>query len=281
METWMTNLPDAVRVCSLLVLGAALTIAPAAAAQAQTSATPPQPNTVTELTSAPAPGQHAISLTAAAQLKDGRTEARGIAVDGWAAYTSRRNQMWRFDVALARNETKSSPTAQRQVIEDNHELSLTFTHPLRGRLDLLTRGVWKRDAPLKLDHRVLGVAGLAVHAMKTRAAQLTIAPVLAAGRQRSQLAHARTAILDIGLLQTLTWHLSPTFALQNAFDIFRDIDNGGDRSAALDLSGTATIAKHVGLKVTYKYTHDTIHPPSVSASQKELGAGVTVTFRGK
>lgn len=277
----MISLRPAAGVCPLLVLGAALGIAPPAAAQAQGSATPPQPNTVAELTAAPPPGHHAISLTAAAQIKDGRTETRGIALDGWAAYTSHRNQMWRFDAALARNEIRASPTARRQVIEDNHEFSLTFTHPLRSRLDLLTRGVWKRDAPLNLDRRVLGLAGLSLHALKTRAAQLTIAPVVAAGRQRSKLAHARKAILDVGLLQTLTWHLSPTFALQNSFDIFRDIDNGNDRSAALDISGTATIAKHVGLQVRYDYTHDTIHPASVSASQQQLGAGVTVTFRGK
>lgn len=262
----------------MLVIGAAL------AAPSHASAQTPVPDpaaTIDLLTSAPAAGEHAISLTIGGQLKDGRTETLGLSADGWYAYTTHRRQSLRFDIDLSRAEFRPAPGASRLVVEDNHQAALTFMHPVHERVELLARGFWRRDKPLALSYRTLAMGGVALTALRTKSAQLVIAPVLAAGRQKSSLPEARDGIVDIGVLQTLHWRVTPTFAVQNSFDLFRDVDNGDDRSAAFEVSGTAMIAKHVGVKVSYTYTHDTVRPPSTSATQQEVDAGVTITFRGK
>jgi hypothetical protein len=264
--------------CAAFVLSAAL--ASPLPALAQAPAGDPAA-TIDVLTSAPAPGQHAVSLTVGTQIKDGRTETLGLSLDGWIAYTTHRRQSLRFEADLSRAEFRPAPGAPRLVVEDNHQLAATFTHPLKDRIELLARGFWRRDAPLALNHRLLAMGGVAVHPIRTRAAQLVVAPVVAAGRQDSGLPEARDGIVDLGVLQSLTWRVTPTFALQQSFDIFRDVDNNADRSAEFEVGGTAMIAKHVGVKLSYSYKHDTIRPPSTSATQQDLSAGVTVTFRGK
>ncbi|MDQ3071242.1 MAG: DUF481 domain-containing protein [Acidobacteriota bacterium] len=275
----MTDPAFAIRArwCAALVIGAALATPPLASAQTPV----PGAATIDLLTAAPAVGEHAVSLTVGAQVKDGRTETLGVSVDGWYAYTTHRRQSVRFDIDLSRADFRPAAGAPRIVVEDNHQAALTFMHPLNNRVELLARGFWRRDKPLALSYRVLGMGGVAFNAVRTRSAQLVIAPVVAAGRQKSALPGARDGIVDLGVLQTLHWRVTPTFALQNSFDFFRDVDNSADRSAAFEISGTAMIAKHVGVKVSYSHTHDTIRPPSTSATQQEVDAGVTITFRGK
>lgn len=232
------------------------------------------------LASAPAAGTSAASLTFGLQIQDGRTETRGFSAAGTWARASQARSVVRLDASLKRASYRSSPSAERVTIEDTQTLMASLVHPVTGPLSFLSTASWRRDAPVKLDYRVMLQAGLGYSIHRDKKILFTIGPVVGVGQQDNALSDGGDRILNVGGIQSLSWHVTPTFGIENTFAAYRDVDNADDHSIDASLSATARIARRIGMKLSYTYLKEGIHPPFVSAVQKEFEAGVTITLLG-
>ncbi len=263
----------------LAILPIALLALPTGSLMAQ--ATDEEPTSAANmLASAPAPGTTTASITIGAQIKDGRTETQGYSLDAIWAHSTEGRTLIRFDGHFTRAEFRPAPGADRIKVDDGHLFSVTAVKPLTNSLALTAVGSWKRDVPLQLDHRVMAQAGVALNLHRGRTLLFTVGPTVGVGTQNNVQSTSSQGIFNLGGIQSLSWQVTPTFGLENTFSAYQDLDNSDDHSVAFTLSGTAMVAKHVGLKVSYKLTDEGIHPDDADARQQELQVGVTITLAG-
>jgi hypothetical protein len=221
-----------------------------------------------------------VSITFGVQLQDGRTATRGYSLNGIAAYKTRRNQLWRFDTEVAHARYRPGPGAPHLTVENNGLMSLTFIHGITRYAGLMMMGDWKRDTILGVNYRVRGVTGIGLELVQTPRANLMVGPGIAAGRQESVLPNAPTGLIDAGVIQSFSWHPSKTSTVEQYLGGYKDVRHDKDYSLTFNASVMARAARHLGLKIYYKYSREGVFPAETGPTQREFGAGVTYTFPG-
>ena len=240
--------------------------------EASTDPTPAQ-----QLADAPAPGAWSVASTLGFQIKDGRTDTRGYNVDLIVAHSTSGRTLLRFDGELSRAEYRP-PGGSYLTVDDREYASFTLIRSLKDRLGLMTVGSWQRDSPVGLGHRVMARVGPYIQLINTPRVQLMIAPLIGGGQQNNHRSGSSDGMFNLGGIQSLTWHPTNTFTVQTYFQAHQDLDEGDDYATAFNVSGTAMIASHLGLKIYYKFSAEGIHPDDRDNEQHEVGAGLSITF---
>lgn len=264
---------------SLIVTIVTLSVTGLAAAQTPgASESSTGPSLAQDLASAPRPGESGIEATIGGQLQTGRTETKGLAVNGIFAHTTTKRSLWRVDVET--NYAWYRPTADSPsyVAEDNQQANVIYMHPLKPRVWVLGLGSWRRDTILGLNYRVAAEGGIGVEAIATKRATLFLGGGFAAGKEDRSHTEEGSSVADVAFLQTLNIRLTGLLGFEEWFKGHIDTTNADDGNYTLNLSLTAKVAKHAGLKIYYKRQYDALHPSSQSATQSQLGGGVQITF---
>lgn len=261
---------------ALLLLCTLVVPAPAAA-----QTTDPAGTLAQEMASAPKPGESTITVTIGGQIQEGRTETAGLTATGLVAHTTKRDQILRFEVDTAYGRYRAAPGTPSFVVENNQRVSLTAMQPLheRKRVYLFGMGGWRRDTMLGLEYRAWVEAGAGVSAIVHPKVNAFIGASLSVGRQSRTFTSLGESVVDPGLLQTLTVHLTNLLSFQQSFvGHINSTDAGDDNSYTLNASLMARVSKHVGMKIYYSRQHDTLRPASTPATQSQIGAGVQIGF---
>lgn len=177
-----------------------------------------------QLASAPAPGGYEASATLGFQFKAGRTETRDYSIDALIAYRTQHGMLLRLDAEFTREEFRPAPDAELLTVENGFEASLTTLQPISDWLLITGVGSWRRDAPLDLDHRVMGQAGLAFQVASPRV-EFMVGPLVGAGSQNNASSATSDGIVNLGGIQALTWHVTQTFVIQDYLAAHQNLDN--------------------------------------------------------
>lgn len=237
------------------------------------------PPLVEEMQSAPRPGQSGASLTVGGTIKDGRTETVGWQVSGWAAHTTKRRELFRFDVGTQYGSYRAGTGLPKTTVEDNQSVLFTYIKPLDKRWSLLGIGQWRRDAILGLDYRAALEGGIGYNLIETRRVFAQIGTSVAGGHERRNHTRRGDAVRDIGVLQLFTYRLTPVLGLEEYVKAQMDTTETDDQHFEGSITLLAQVAKVVGLKIYYTHQYDALHAPTTSATQKELGVGVQITLK--
>ena len=230
------------------------------------------------LASAPAPGSQSASITAGFEVNEGRTETRGYSIDAIWARMSESGMLLRLDGTLKRGEYRAAPGQDRIVVDDMYELAVGLVRPIAGSFSLLASGTWKRDEPVGLKHRFLAQAGVGFTFVKGRQLLFTIGPVVGIGNQDNAASNGADGIPLLGGVQTLSWRASETFGIETEFHGYSNLDDSDDFVLDFTVAGTSQINSRLGLKASYTYTREGIHPQEVSEMQRRLEFGVTINL---
>jgi hypothetical protein len=236
------------------------------------------PSLAQDLASAPRPGESGLEATIGGQLQTGRTETKGLAVNGIWAHTTTKHSLWRVDVETNYAWYRPTEDSPSYVAEDNQQANLIYMHPLKPRVWLLGTGGWRRDAILGLNYRVAAEAGIGVDAIATKRATLFLGTGFAAGKEDRKHTEEGSNVADVAFLQMLNIRLTGVLGFEEWFKGHIDTTNADDGNYTLNLSLTAKVSKHAGLKIYYKRQYDALHSPEDSAVQSQLGGGVQITF---
>jgi len=265
----------AARVACALAAGAAL----AAPVAAQSLAAVNQTELAEEFTQAPHPGQSGASATVGFQLQDGRTETLGVSVTGIFAHTTARRQLLRVDVTAQYGRYRPAPGEKLFVAENNQLVSFTYLQQVKQRFGAFGMAGWRRDAILGLDYRAWVEGGYGVEAVARKNVLMFIGASLSVGGEGRSFTDKGSTLFDLGILQTFTLRPTPVMLIEEYVKAHVDMLEPDDSTATFNASVMAQVAKHVGLKIYYKYQYDSLHPPTSSASQSEVGAGVQIDFK--
>lgn len=232
------------------------------------------------LASAPKPGSSAAAITIGFEINDGRTETRGYSIDATWARMTMSHTLVRLDGQLKRADFRPAVGADRITVDDTKELTASLVHPLKGKIALLGEASFKRDAPVELDHRALLQAGIGFNIIRGETFLLSFGPMVGVGRQNNAAAPDAAGITIIGGIQSLSWRVSPTFGIETSLHGYSNLDDSDDHVIDLSVAGTSRIASRLGLKVSYSWTKEGIHPANVSDIQRRLQVGATITLAG-
>ena len=232
------------------------------------------------LASAPARGSSAASLTFGMKIEDGRTETRGYSASGTWARSSMSGTVIRLDGNMTRGEYRPPAGASRITVDDAQSLTLSLVHPLKGPIALLGSGAWSRDVPVGLDRRPLVQGGIGFTVHRPNKVLWTVGPVFGFGNQDNAVSAGGDGIINFGGRQTLAWTVTPTFGIESSFSAYQNVDDSDDYSLDFSVSGTARVASRLGMKVSYSYTKEGIHPAAVGSTQTRLEFGATITLMG-
>jgi len=232
------------------------------------------------LASAPAAGTSASSITVGLQVNDGRTETRGYSLDATWAHMSMSETLIRFDGTLKRAGYRPAESEDRITVDDTQSLSASLVRPLSSSFALLGEASWKRDAPVMLDHRILLQAGLGINLTRGETLRMTLGPTVGIGRQNNASAAEAGGFAMAGAMQSLSWRASPTFGLETTLHGYQNLDDSDDFVLDFTVAGTSRVASRLGLKVSYSWLKEGIHPADVSSLQRRLEVGATITLAG-
>ena len=263
-----------------LALAASAALAPPLEAQSPGSLAGVNQTTLAEeFTAAPQPGQSGVSATIGLQVQDGRTETVGLSVDGIFAHTTQRKQLLRVDVAAKYGRYRPGPGEPLFVAENNQLVSFTYLQRIKERFGAFGMAGWRRDTILQLDYRAWVEGGYGVEAVARENVLMFIGGSVSIGSEERQYTETGSAVLDVGVLQTFTLRPTPVMLIEENLKAHFDTLEPDDKNATFNASVMARVAKHVGLKIYYKYQYDSLHPPTTGASQSEFGAGVQIDFK--
>lgn len=264
----------------LLCLSLAGFIAAAGTASAQTPPPPVDQSAVEAFASGPKPGTTQANATFGFQVQTGRTETLGYTLDGVLAHMTTHKQLVRFAAQEGHGEYRPAPGAARLTVENSHAASLDLIQGVAPHVGIMAGLEFRRDTILALDYRVYGRGGVGL-LFDNKDASFMVGVGGAVGREHSLVPNAPSSYLGVGVQQSLTWHPTPTFVVEDTFSSVVNTSDSGDRTTTLRASATARIASHAGLKVAYTYQYDQVHPIFVSATQQQFTMGVQVFFTEK
>jgi hypothetical protein len=251
---------------------------PAAAQTPGASEDSTSPSLAQDLASAPRPGESGIEATIGGQIQTGRTETKGLVINGIFAHTTKKRELWRADAEINYAWYRPAAGEPSFVAEDNQHAALSYMRPLSARVWMLGNGSWRRDTILGLNYRAAGEAGIGVEAIATRRVTSFLGTGFALGKEDRKHTDEGSNVADVLFLQTLNIKVTGVLGFEEYFKGHIDTSHSDDATYTLNMSFTARVARHVGMKLYYKRQYDALHPSDQSATQSELGAGVQITF---
>lgn len=266
-----------VRCAAIALLVSTLGLASPAAAQSED---PTEQTAAQELADAPPAGTWSSDVTLGFQIKDGRTETRGYDADLVVAHSTRGGSLIRFEAQASFAQFRPPSGGDFLKVDDKQYLSVNGVRKLSGRVGATVVGSWQRDDPAGLEHRLMAQAGVYVGVVNSPRVQMMVAPLVGLGTQDDARDTDSEGILNIGGMQSLTWHPTGTATVKLTVKGHQDLKESEDFSLALNGSVGAAINSHLGLKLYYKFSSEGIHPQDQAQNQHEVGAGLSITIPG-
>jgi hypothetical protein len=186
--------------------------------------------------------------------------------------------LWRGEAHWQKAEVRPQPSSPRFVIDDTRFVSLAGTRPVHDRIGVMGVVSWRRDIPLKLDHRTMAQVGPAFTLVHGRTLSIATVPLLGVARQNNAAVDKDETVVQMGGIQTLTWRPIPTATVQIYASGHRMLENSDDYGYVLNASLTGALSRHLGMSLFYRAHEEGIRPPGVERVQHSLGAGLKVGF---
>lgn len=249
----------------------------AAAQSPGSSGTSSEPTLAQDFESAPKPGESGAQFTLGGQLSEGRTETKGLNIDGIIAHQTKKRQVWRADVETSYAWYRGEPGTPAVKAEDKQYASLTYWQPWK-KVYLLGMGYYRRDAILGLDYRAAGEAGVGKEIYTSKKVTSFVGGSFAFGREHRNFTDAGEEVRDVGVLQTLNIRVTGLLGFEEWFKAHIDTSGADDGDYTFNASFLAKVSKYAGMKIYYTRQYDALHPASQSAAQSTIGAGVSITL---
>jgi hypothetical protein len=267
----------------LLTLASILALFVAAPAAAQKTSSDPAigalPELIDDMMSAPEPGKSSASATIGGTMNSGRTETLGISLSGKVAHSTMKRHVLQFDASYTYADYRPAPGEPLFNVTDNNELLFTYIRPVNERWSLLGIGQYRRDAILDLNYRLAAEAGIGYNVIATRRIFAQLGTSLALGREDRNHTSTGSNVRDVGVLQLFTYKITPVLGFEQYLKMHIDTSDTGDRSLAFSATFLSQVSKAVGLKIYYNHQYDSLHKPTDSPNQSQLGVGVAITFK--
>jgi len=247
-------------------------------ATAQSSDTTEATTLAQAMSSAPKPGQSTATATVGGQIQDGRTETKSLGVTGALAHTTEKGKVLRFDVDTVYALYRPAADQPSFVAADNQLVSLTYLQAHGERVRLFGMAEWRRDYILDLDYRAWVEGGAGVVAFARGPASAFVGASYSAGREHRGDMKDGSFVMDVGVLQTFNVHLNKVLSFEQWFKGHKDTTDTGNDNYTLNVTFLTKVTKHAGMKISYNLQHDTLHPPTVSATQKQFNFGMQISF---
>ncbi|MGE0040886.1 MAG: DUF481 domain-containing protein [Vicinamibacterales bacterium] len=271
----------ATRLLTLATLLPLLCAAPAAA-QSTSSSDPAigaLPELIDDMMSAPEPGKSSASATLGGTLNSGRTETLGVSLSGKVAHSTMKRHLLQFDASYTYADYRPAPNEPLFNVTNNNELLFTYIRPINERWSLLGVGQYRRDAILDLNYRLAAEAGVGFNLLATRRIFAQIGTSVALGKEDRAHTDAGSNVRDVGVLQLFTYKITPILGFEQYLKMHIDTSDTGDRSLAFSATFLSQVSKAVGLKIYYNHQYDSLHKPTDSPNQSQLGVGVAITLK--
>jgi hypothetical protein len=230
------------------------------------------------LTSAPIPGQTGIAISAGGNWMSGRTDTKGWSVDGIAAHTTQGRLLMRFEAEVSRTDY-GLPTGGFVQVEDNHLATALVLKPLRPRLSAIGVAGWRKDAIMQLDYRAWVEGGVGIHVAEHPKLNILVAPMFAAGRERRAFTETGGKVLDVALLQSLSFRPHDRFSFDEFVSMHVDTTQSRDKYISVSLSALSKIVKYLSLKLYYQHQYAELVPPGQDPQQSVAGVQLQFTFQ--
>jgi hypothetical protein len=271
--------PSVTRALRVVLVASCLLLAAGGRAFAQITGTDPSTTPMIQsLTSAPTPGKGSVSLTGGASFTSTSSQTLGWQVSSVADYTTAQRWLMRLDYVSNYASYGAAPGAARVKISDNHFVSGTFLHRIRTGVSLIAIAGWRRDTIMQLNRRVWGEGGIGFHLVEGKKINMVVAPTFALGREHRAFTSHGDGVEDFGVLQMFTYVVPGTVGIQESLHTGIDSSATDDRSTSFNVSVSAKVAPHVGMKVYYQLQYDSLPPPGTPQKQYTVGFGVSVSF---
>ncbi len=262
----------------LIALGVMLA-RPAAAQSPGSSETSTDQTLAQDLASAPAPGKSSVSITVGGQIQQGRTETKGMKVDGIFAHSTQRKDLIRLDAEIDYARYRPAAGEDELVVENSQQATLFYLRPQHKRLYLFGSTAWRRDMIVGLNYRAYAEAGAGTVVVARANVDSFIGLSYALGREHRPHTNQGAAVSDIGILQNFHWRISDIMGIEEWFKGHLQVTDSDDQTYTFNVSLMSKLTKYAGLKIYYKRQYDALTPPTVSNLQNEIGMGVQINFK--
>ena len=238
-----------------------------------------QPTLAQELSTAPKPGQTSATASVGGQIQDGRTGTESLGVNGMVAHTTEQNQLLRFDLTTVYAKYRPAEGQPYFVVENNQLATFTYMQPHGEKIRFFGMAGWRRDTILELDYRAWGEGGAGTLVFAKGTASAFVGGSFSAGEERrGSTATGGTLVMNVGILETFNYHINKLMSFEQWYKGHKDVTDTGNDDYTLNLTLLTKVTKLAGLKVSYNLQHDTLHPPTVSATQSQFMVGVQFSF---
>ncbi len=253
---------------------------PAAAQTPGSSETSTDQTLAQDLASAPPLGHTGVSVTIGGQIQQGRTETKGLTVNGIVAHTTHRHELLRVDAETGYARYRPKAGADDLVVENNQQAAFTYLRPVhKQRVFLFGSAGWRRDAILGLDYRAFAEAGAGAAVIAHAKVNAFLGASYAVGREHRNHTDTGNEVLDVGLLQNIHIRISNVMGIEEWFKGHLQTTHSDDRNYTFNVALLTKVTKHAGLKIYYKRQYDALTPPTVSNLQTEVGLGLQIDFK--
>ena len=232
-----------------------------------------------DLASAPAPGKSAASITIGGQIQNGRTETKGLKIDGIVAHTTQKHALLRLDVEMDYARYRPAPDTPDLVVENSKLASLIYLHPLKSKFYLFGSTAWKRDEVLGLDYRAFAEAGAGRVLWANAKFNAFLGASYAVGKEHRAHTDTGDDVLDVGILQNVHIKISDVAGIEEWFKGHLQTTDSDDKSYQFNIAFLTKVTRHAGLKIYYKNQYDALVPPGTANRQTEVGAGLQIDFK--
>ncbi len=229
---------------------------------------------------APAAAAHsrwAGVVTAAIQTSRGQSDVDGISI---TAQAGRSAGVIGYEIEGLYMYTGVAVPGQpkRTTAQNRRALAFTASHRTNQYFSLINRSSGESDELRGLDHRFMNMSGISFNVLRSKRAQLSIAPGIALGHERKAAFPALAGgFVTPALFQSVKVALDKTWSVDQ-FVLYRS-RIGDPHDYQIDgfagLTGTFFVQR-LGMQLGYRYTYEGLVGPGLKRANSQFTLGLSL-----